>query len=127
MSAAGMEFVAPMGLIDDDGNLVPLPKDEVGNKEATQTTEALFQGMQEKIPRHVGQLVSHRGRSHERVVTLSSGPADDKLRRTHTDTAPGLNTAWQFANRSPFELEFTFVIPRTFYTEGRKAVEVFPV
>ena len=60
MSAAGIEFVTPIGMIDDEGKIVPLPEQEVMDKDATPTGEALFQGMQEKVPRHVGQLVSRR-------------------------------------------------------------------
>ncbi|KIP10850.1 hypothetical protein PHLGIDRAFT_64843 [Phlebiopsis gigantea 11061_1 CR5-6] len=76
MSAAGMEFVTPMGLIDDDGNLVPLPKEEAVDKDATPTEEALFQGIQEKVPRHVGQLVSRREKRSKYFRSESLPPSD---------------------------------------------------
>lgn len=67
MSSSGLEFVTPMGLRDDDGKIIPLPLGE-GDTEPnglTQTDAALFKGMEEKVPRHVGQLVS--------IITLANG------------------------------------------------------
>lgn len=62
MSANGIEYLSPLGMRDDDGNIVPMPDktEEQDNKLiATEpTTEpTVFKGVQEKVPRHIGQLV----------------------------------------------------------------------
>lgn len=48
-----------MGVRDDDGNIIPLPGEENDTElnDPTPTDAALFKGMEEKVPRHVGQLV----------------------------------------------------------------------
>ncbi|KAJ3558173.1 hypothetical protein NM688_g1079 [Phlebia brevispora] len=52
-----MEFVGPLGMRDGDGNIVPLPcEPDDSAKELSPSAECLFQGVKEKVPRHVGQL-----------------------------------------------------------------------
>lgn len=60
MSAPGLEFVAPLGMRDDDGNIVPLVEDKAEDNELPSSDAALFKGVEERVPKHVGQLVSRK-------------------------------------------------------------------
>lgn len=42
---------------DADGNIVPLPEGASREKDPSPSAEAVFAGVKEKVPRHVGQLV----------------------------------------------------------------------
>ncbi len=44
---------------DDQGNIVPLLEFKEGTGDSNTPVEALFKGMEEKIPHHVGQLVRY--------------------------------------------------------------------
>jgi hypothetical protein len=57
VGANGLEFVGPIGIRDMDGNIVPLSDSQVQAPEPTIPVEALYEGVTEKVPRHVGQLV----------------------------------------------------------------------
>jgi hypothetical protein len=60
MSSAGSEFIAPLGMRDDDGNIVPLVEGNAEEDIDTSPDDAtLFKGVKERVPRHVGQLVSY--------------------------------------------------------------------
>ncbi|KAF7792377.1 hypothetical protein EIP86_003414 [Pleurotus ostreatoroseus] len=55
---AGMEYVGPIGIRDGDGNIVSLSHEKSNpTTQAPSSAEALFQGVKEKIPHHIGQLV----------------------------------------------------------------------
>ena len=73
MSSAGSEFVTPLGMLDDEGNIAPLPQDSPENIGSSSTEAALFKGVEEKVPRHVGQLV---GEPHLRPPFLITFPKD---------------------------------------------------
>lgn len=68
ISGQGLEFISPIGMLDDDGNLVPLSKEpETDKHDIAPSNAALFNGVEEKVPRHVAQLV----RLHECVDGVS--------------------------------------------------------
>ena len=60
MSAAEPEFIAPLGIRDDEGNIVPLVEDRAEDNESPSSDAALFKGVEERVPKHVGQLVSRK-------------------------------------------------------------------
>lgn len=98
---AGMELVGPIGMRDEDGNIVPLPDDD-STHEPVLSAEALFQGAKEKIPRHIGQLVrafssvvSHVIFNFVRVAEVTR-----RLDRVHTDTTRRMHPGSQLAFRS---------------------------
>ncbi|KAI0699230.1 HORMA domain-containing protein [Cytidiella melzeri] len=52
----GLEFVGPIGIRDADGNIAPLSASQVQSQQPSVAAEALFEGVKENVPRHVGQL-----------------------------------------------------------------------
>ncbi|KAI0768437.1 HORMA domain-containing protein [Irpex lacteus] len=54
--AKGMEFVGPIGVRDPNGCVVPLSASQEKQAESSLQASVVFEGVQEKVPRHVRQL-----------------------------------------------------------------------
>ena len=58
LSTAGLEFVTPVGMRDEDGNIIPLAEEkDTEDNGPLPHGDAIFKGMEEMVPRHIGQLV----------------------------------------------------------------------
>ncbi|KAI0344853.1 DNA-binding protein [Trametopsis cervina] len=56
VNPTGLEFISPLGLRGSDGSIMPIASPENQPCELPATADALFEGVKENVPRHVGQL-----------------------------------------------------------------------
>lgn len=113
VGAGGLEFAGPIGVRDEHGSILPLENAQADMKDPSPTAEAVFAGVEERIPRHVGQLVSCNGVVHPTYAQiLRAATTGDELWRDHADTEGGTDAGLALfcASLSP-ELSSIFSCP----------------
>lgn len=62
MGSTGVEFAGPVGMRDQNGDVIPFPKSQGADTKKPPDVNGLddshYVGVQENVPSHVGQLVS---------------------------------------------------------------------
>nr|QHB50184.1 meiosis-specific protein hop1 [Sparassis latifolia] len=65
---SGVEFVMPIGIRDDEGNIKPFSKEERQERAVSRAEEAQYTGKQDSVPSHVAQLAQAERHPAEAIM-----------------------------------------------------------
>ncbi|EED82474.1 predicted protein [Postia placenta Mad-698-R] len=92
---SGVEFLEPIGIRDEDGQIVPFPKDEAQRcpAEEVQAEEAQYAGRHDNVPNHVAQLPKGRNPRSRRIISpMASIPPSDIALSTASSQNPEIES-----------------------------------